>query len=240
MDAETPSQWTFYSTEGKSTKYTVSIEVAKLSSLFKNMIENSNEETSVCMQPTDQPHELYDTYYTINTDEMLSYVYQYMKLWEDQPEKANYVKQEPVQTSEVEHILQDKDIEFIRKFIDDGKATTEKEIKERLSLLLCQVDELLGIECLSNKIYAYIGVLFWNKSAFDFAEALEDPDFKAAQLKAVEDWKKDNPSRFARYISNNTTDILYPPTALTDAEDSEPETDDNETETEDTDVEEDG
>lgn len=235
LEEEVDLMWTFYSA-GSQTKYSVSRSAAKLSGLFKGMIENSNEETEVSLQPTEQPHENKPIVYVINTDEMLAHVYDYMMLWADEPEKADYVPQAPVQTSEISHILKDKDIAYIRNFLRG--ARTDREVIERLGGLLCQVDEFLQIDSLSNKIYAYIAVLVWNKSSVDFAEALEDPEFEAAQLKAVEEWKKDNPGKFADYVEAKGLTAITPRVPATAVDLDEVETLADVTESEDSDEDE--
>lgn len=215
IDEDVEEMWTFYSLIGDE-KFTLPIKVAKLSGVFKSMIENSENEHAVSLQVVNQVVNGTNEVYQINTDKFLKYVYEYFKLWETCPEKANYVDVAPVQTSEIEHILQEKDIVFIKNYlakeIPDFKGS-ESEIRrkhiETLGKLLSQVDEFLDIQSLSNKIYAYIAVLVWNTSIVDFAEALNDPGFKAAQDDAIAQWEKDNPNKFASYVRNHTTGSTF-------------------------------
>lgn len=226
LDTTNPSEelWTFYSTEGK-VKYEIPVQVAKLSGTFTNMIENSQNEKAVSFPVVTQQWECSNKTYQINTDELLNYVYKYFKLWESEPSKADYVKVEPVQTSEISHILQPKDIAYIEEYLDDylkqagNKKLTPKELREwkteGLGILLSQVDEFLDIQSLANKLYAYVAVIIWNTSPVDFAEALQDPEFKKAQDVAVAAWTKDNPNKFTNYVRSHTTDGVYlaPPVA---------------------------
>lgn len=215
LDEEAVEMWTFYSATGKE-RFTVPEEVAKLSGTFKVMIDNSENEKAVSLQVVDQVVDGSNEVYQINTDNMLKYVYDYFKLWEENPSKSDYVEVAPVQTSEVSHVLQEKDIQFIQNYLNNEMPEfkgTEQQIRrkriETLGKLLSQVDEFLDIQSLSNKIYAYIAVLVWNTSIVDFSEALKDPAFKAAQDAAIAQWEKDNPNKFASYVRSHTTGSSY-------------------------------
>ncbi len=225
--------WTFYSISGTK-KYTVSEPVAALSKMFKTMIENAENEKAVQLQVIQQVIEGTDEKFEINTDRMLEYIYQYFKIWETNPELADYVPVGPVQTSEFSHVLQDKDIEFIEHYLSrempDYKGT-ESQIRrkkiETIGKLACQADGFLEIDSLAHKLYAYVAVLIWNTSIVDFSEALRDPEFKKIQYAAIEQWEKDNDNKFAAYARDNK-DILYDVTLPTDRkeEDDFDETDD--------------
>jgi hypothetical protein len=211
-EPDSPELWTFYSADGNN-KYVVSQEVAKLSGVFANMVEHSTHEKAVSLSVVNQTSEYSNLQYQINTDDMLNYVYKYFKLWENSPATANYVKIEPIQTSEISHVLKPVDLEYIESFLRDhipdadlSVSDIRKKKIECLGVLLSQVDEFLDIESLANKIYAYIAVLIWNTSAVDFAEAMHDPEFKQAQESAIADWYKDNPTNFADYVRSHTTD----------------------------------
>lgn len=215
LDEEAVEMWTFYSEAGKE-RFTVPEEVAKLSGTFKAMIDNSENEKAVSLQVVNQVVDGSNEVYQINTNNMLKYVYDYFKLWEENPSKSDYVKVAPVQTSEVSHVLQEKDIQFIQNYLNNEMPEfkgTEQQIRnkriETLGKLLSQVDEFLDIQSLSNKIYAYIAVLVWNTSIVDFSEALKDPTFKAAQDAAIAQWEKDNPNKFASYVRSHTTGSSY-------------------------------
>lgn len=207
--------WTFYSAAGTE-RFTIPTKVAKLSGTFKAMIDHSENEEAVSLQVVNQTVDGSDEVYQINTDRFLKYVYDYFKIWEDAPEKADYVSVGPVQTSEISHILLEKDILFIQNYLSREIPEirgTETEIRrnriETLGKLLSQVDEFLDIRCLANKIYAYIAVLVWNTSIVDFSEALRDPAFKAAQDAAIAQWERDNPNKFATYVRSHTTGSSY-------------------------------
>jgi len=216
--AENPdqSEWVFYSTDSDQ-RFTITKHTAKLSGLFKNVMEISKENT-VVLEPVDQKHETADLVFKLNTTRLLKFVHEYFKLWESNPEKSNYVKVEPIHTSEFLHVLQPVDLQFITNYIhecvlyysehndlDIGKfndftSYNKKWTMTMLSELLCQVDELLDIECLSNKIYAYIAVLVWNTSAVDFSNALDCPEFKEAQEKAIQEYLQDGHEYLARHF----------------------------------------
>lgn len=219
-NAQPIRQWTFQSDKGVK-KFTVSSEVAKLSLYFKKMIDCSENENTVILPVIEQTNDE-KRVTLINTDESLEYVYKYLKIWESNPEQSNYVKEVPVQTSEIEHLLQDNDLKFIRDYIADKIRVdnitnkvpsvdafnqTRYKIIEILSDLLCQIYDSLEIECLANKISAYIGVIIWNLSLVDFAEASIDPTFKSEQDKALQLWKSENSSRFATHINVGTISL---------------------------------
>ncbi len=215
LDEEVVEMWTFYSAAGKE-RFTVPEKAAKLSGIFKTMIDNSENEKAVSLQIVDQIVDGSDEVYQINTDNMLQYVYDYFKLWEEDTSKADYVEVAPVQTSELTHVLQEKDIRFIQNYLDNEMPEfkgSEQQIRrkriETLGKLLSQVDEFLDIQSLSNKIYTYIAVLVWNTSIVDFSDALKDPIFKAAQDAAIAQWEKDNPNKFANYVRSHTTGSSY-------------------------------
>ena len=211
MSESTQEIWTFYSAESDN-RYSVPIAVAQLSGTFSTMIKSSQNEKAVSLQVVSQKLETTDKEYLINTDYLLSYVYRYFKIWEKNITGSNYVKEEPVQTSEIHHLLKKCDIDLIDTYIEeylqsnrineftDKPTAVRNAKKEALGILLSQVDEFLDIKCFSNKLYAYIGTLIWNTSIADFAEAMQDPAFYAAQQAAVEAWKLDNETHFANYI----------------------------------------
>lgn len=202
--------WTFFSDNNK--KFTVLLEAARLSKLFDEMSKSSSEkilELSIVKQigSTGQIIE-------INSTKMLEYVYDYFKLWENNPSDAHYVEEKPIQTCEISHVLQLKDIKYIEDYLQKECECkgTESQIRSNkikcLGNLLLQVDEFLNIPSLSNKIYAYIAVLIWNTSVVDFAEALKDQNFLNAQKKAIAEWEKDNPGKFAEFVHDNIESIL--------------------------------
>mgnify|MGYP001567255942 FL=1 len=94
----------------------------------------------------------------------------------------------------------------------DCTCNTHQSIRQKkiegLGILLSQVDEFLDIQSLANKIYAYMAVLIWNTSTVDFAEAMQDTQFKKAQESAVDLWLKNNPNKFAKYTKGHTTDCV--------------------------------
>lgn len=203
---------------GSSKRYVVRIEVACMSALFKTMIETSPDKHDVSLSTIVQPHESKpDLSYTLNTDRLLNYVFEYMNIWKDDLANANYVKDDTaVQSSEISHVLKPCDIKFIREFLLDNVQDMEKYKKDSiyrrtndiryLGELLCQVDEYLDMKCLSNKIYAYIAVLIWNTSAIDFSNALLDDEFRKAQEVALTEWRENNTTAFAHYVRSHTTD----------------------------------
>ncbi len=213
-------QWTFYSSESTE-RFSIPVTVAQLSETFSTMIKSSQNEKAVSLQIVEQPIEHTNKTYLINTNHLLKYVYKYFKIWENAPEKANYVKEEPVQTSEIQHILKQVDIDLIEEYLEEYLRTNNISAlddhtkirnmqKEGLGVLLSQVDEFLNIKCFANKLYAYIAVLIWNTSVVDFADAMQDPEFYKAQQAAVEAWKLDNESHFASYIRTNGNIALAP------------------------------
>ncbi len=226
-DAQVP-MWTFYSTEGKE-RFTIPVEVAKMSGVFASMIEMSENERAVSLSVIKQTFDNSQEVFEVNTDKLFRYVYEYLMMWEPNLKKSDYVKVGPVQTSEIQHVLQDIDIKFIEGYLADylaGFKGTISEVRRQkvkgLGVLLAQVDGVLDIQSLANKLYAYIAVTVWNTSIVDFAEAMNDPAFRKAQEAAIDTWKQDNPNRFAGYVRSHTTgDITLPPTNETSPEDLE-------------------
>lgn len=202
LDNDLP--WTFASRDNKE-RFVVKSSVAKLSKLFASMIENGEEGIfSIAKQQHDtDPTKVY----VINDTRMFGYVYKYFKLWEDNPSASSYEIKKPIKTSFLEHVLQKKDITFIQEYIADCKATTKNEIIDCLGALLCQVSQFLDIECLSNKICAYIAVILWNLSPVDFAEAMNDQEFVKEQEAAVKEWCDNNPGKCAQFLQKNKDTI---------------------------------
>ena len=207
--------------------YTVSKEGLYMSTTFKDMVEGTKE-TNITLSKVIQRHENDpNVVYHLNSDRLLSYVYKYMKLWEGREKSADYVEVAPVQTSEFNHVLTHaEDLQFIEDFIQETlldirtkKLPGYPQIPEKMTRherrrlictilgeLACQCDELLNIQSLASKIYAYIAVKIWCTSAADFAHAMQDPDFKIAQEKALEEWRQLNPDKFSAYANTQTTD----------------------------------
>lgn len=223
--------YSFSADKGKT--YIVSKNALCLSTTFKDMID-CTKDRHIKLTNVIQKHEtIENVVYHLNTDRLLSYVYNYMKIWEGKEHLAAYVKEEPVQTSELSHVFADSkgnvyvdDINFIENFIRetmanirDGKLPGYPPINAKLTRyekrkwiitilgeLACQCDELLNIPSLANKIYAYIAVKIWDTSVIDFATAMHDPEFCKAQEKAIEEWRTSNPDKFAAYASAHMTD----------------------------------
>jgi hypothetical protein len=212
--------------------YYVTKNMLCLSNMFKDIIECTKEK-HITLSNVIQRHEnLPNVVYHLNTDRLLSYVYKYMLIWEGKETEANYVKEEPVQTSELSHIFANskgvvytEDIVYIENFIQEtladiksGKLPGYPKQKDKLSRyekrqlislilgeLACQCDELLNMPSLANKIYAYIAVKIWNTSIVDFAEAMKDPEFSRIQEKVISEWKELNPDKFSLYAKSQTT-----------------------------------
>ena len=211
IDYESPielNNWTFYSAESNN-KYTVLDKVASLSEVFKKMIENAisnNNERIVSLPIVEQHDEYTNEIYKINTDKLLNYVYKYFLLWKDEPDKADYVQENPIQTSEIAHVLHKKDIDFINSYLNDelGLYTSRQNKLKALSVLLSQVSEFLEINSLSKKIYAYIAVMIWNLSINDFSDALNNSnELKQEYDVAIKSWVSDNSNKFVEYISKH-------------------------------------
>ena len=214
-----------------------------LSLTFKEMMECSKEKSIVLSNVIQRHENVSNVTYHLNTNRLLAYVHKYMKIWEGRETEANYVKEEPVQTSELSHVFANskgviyiEDIKFIADFIQEtmldirsGSLPGYPKIPEKLSRyehrqwitmilgeLACQCDELLNMPSLANKIYAYIAVKIWNTSVADFADAMHDPAFSAAQDKALEEWRILNPDKFSTYANSHITDGIYiaPPTDI--------------------------
>ena len=221
----TNDMYTFRANGGKP--YTISKNALFLSGTFKDMVESSKE-SNIVLSDVIQKHENDPSIvYHLNTDRLLSYVHKYMKIWEGREANADYVSVAPVQTSELNHILTDiNDIQFLEEFIQETlllirtrKLPGYPPIPEKLQRhekrrlictilgeLACQCDELLNIQSLASKIYAYIAIKIWETSAADFAYAMQDPNFKNAMDKALEEWRQLNPDKFSMYANGQTTD----------------------------------
>jgi hypothetical protein len=131
-------------------------------------------------------------YYYINTS--LEYISEYFKMWKDDSKSESYINEGPIETGDISSILQEKDINFINKYIkeqygqiiknqnlriDDEKYKTDENYKSKidisiLSILLTQTDEYLGIHSLGNKIYVYISCLLWNKTEYDIRKYVNE------------------------------------------------------------------
>ena len=223
------------------TVYHVSKNTLHLSLTFKEMLEYSKEKNITLSNVVQQHENIPNVIYHLNTNRLLSYVYKYMKIWEGHETEANYVKEEPVQTSELSHVfanskgvVYEEDINFINEYIQEtirdirieklpgypkiSDKLTRYEQRRLVAIVLgelaCQCDELLNMPSLANKIYAYLAVKIWNTSIADFAEAMHDPEFNNAQEKALEEWRHLNPDKFSGYANSHTTDGVYiaPPT----------------------------
>ena len=213
---DTNRQITFYSDEDPSVKFVISKNMALTSSLFTTMLDTSMNSYNYQLSMLDYKENTNTRSYKINTVKLLKYIHEYFKLWEENLNGCDYVKEKPIQTGDVRQVLKSVDIEYIEKYlltelntnntIDKEKYNSDVNYKrisdiEMLGYLLSQCDEYLGIKSLSNKIYAWIAVQLWNTSIVDFHLATGDPIFETMQNEAISEWKEQHIDRITSRIS---------------------------------------
>ncbi len=138
--------------------YSITENQAKLSGLFNVMIENNpcesdSEEKAISFKVLYEVYDLstkksennniHKTIYAINTDEMLSFIKEYLDIWKNEPEKSKYVKDEHIQFGDPLQILNNDDFTFLKSFI----AKTLDKIKNNTSgikLLYCNEESKSG------------------------------------------------------------------------------------------------
>lgn len=232
----------FKSLEGKCT-YAITHKQASLSRVFGSLLENNEEESNV-EEKAISFKTIYETYdlvsskdtsgirnqivYTLNTDDMLSYIKQYFDIWKKNPEKSSYIDDNVhVQTGDPTQILNEADFNFLANFIsltigniksntssikmliDEDKYNNTLSYKKIvdiriLSGLLAQAD-YLEIECLFNKICVFISCIIWNGTHIDILDATNDPYFKELQENAINAWRAQNNEHIERHIRSITT-----------------------------------
>jgi hypothetical protein len=204
--------WTFHS-ENSDVTYTVTKNVARLSTLFSVMMNNAVAENKIRLTIVTKKMDGYDI--IINTDKMLGYVYKYFKIWENDYKDAQYIGETIVQTNIPEHLLQERDIKYIQDYLnselpqtDMNRTTLRKEKIKLLGILLTQTQTFLGIESLAHKIYIYIATMIWDLSVADFAELLEDPKMQKLHQNAIDQWIEDNPRPISQRIKEKNIKCL--------------------------------
>ena len=117
-----------------------------------------------------------DGKYELNTDNVIEFVNSYLVLWQDNPTAADYVI-DVVQTSNVEQIIQNIDLQLINAYIDtiitqDDLASKphmerKRALLKSLHLLVKNIDGYLHISSLTKKLHAYIACILWSCSMRD-------------------------------------------------------------------------
>lgn len=206
---ESPINYFYFKVTEQNSKdvkiYKYNRKLSVLIPLFKSICESTedsnSEETAVHIHPVYIKDDCkYNNEFWINTVELFDVVMNYLKIWEDNPEKANYVKKECIQTGNINQILKKEDLDLIENFINqklsDKKFQNPIEYKYQaiasLNPLIKMVDGFLGMEGFAYKIYAYITTIIWNCNMSDINHAQEDPIFKELQKVHVEEYNRLN------------------------------------------------
>lgn len=210
------SEVTFYSDEDPSKTFVISIKSAQTSSLFSSVLESSADLKNIQL-PKNQHAGGDGRTYFVNTTKLLSYVHEYLKMWESDVDGADYIKEKLIQTGDIRQVLQQIDIDFINRYLlrelpEESKQLYQTNVNykrqmdiDMLGVLLSQCDEYLGIQSISNKIYAYIAVQIWNTTIADFHAATKDPLFAKMQEEAVKEWKEQHVARLSSRVISTTT-----------------------------------
>jgi hypothetical protein len=225
LDEPLISLFYFKSGEPNATIFALTEAQAKLSGVFKSMLQNApsdstDEAHAVILNVVTPPVEHTDNaYYQINTNKLLSIVYEYLSIWKDRELESDYVTEGPVSTGDPSQFLKAEDVKLLDAFIAEFKSYTHdydefkytnnvsysRMVKIRtLAILLSQVDNYLDIESFAKKIYVYIATLVWNTSLVDIMEAKNDPEFLKLQQQASDSWSRNNPDK-AMYVAGPTT-----------------------------------
>lgn len=233
LDDENERIFYFKSLESDVT-YSITHQQAFLSNVFKSILENNEkeantEEKAMSFKTVVETYEMQKNkvVHMINTDEMLFYIKQYLDLWQNNIDNANYIDNSiHVQTGDPSQILYDIDFVFLTNFIrntieknknnissikiliDENKYNSQISYKKLinirlLSCLLAQAD-YFDIECLFNKICVFIACIIWNGSHLDILEASNDPYFKELQENAINAWHMQNNEHIEKHIRGIT------------------------------------
>lgn len=227
----------YFSTNKGKNIYSVHVSAAKLSETFARVIssyqtDNIKGDLNISFDETLCERENWETEgkvkFYINTDDMLGYVHKYMVMWEMDPKSADYVEQKQIYTNEPLQVMKLCDVKFIEYYLDDSiskiktrygfnfdeekyksSVSYQRYIKIRLiSELLEQVENFLKMQCLTNKLYAYIATLLWNANIYDLYEVTKDPLFAEIKEKTLNDWKENNPERYEKYKQKFNEDVI--------------------------------
>lgn len=210
------SEVTFYSDEDPSKTFVISNKSAETSALLSSVLGSSADLKNIQLPKIKHAGGDGRTYF-INTTKLLSYVHEYLKMWESDVEGSNYVKEKPIQTGDIRQVLQQIDIDFINRYLlselpEEAKPLYHSNVKYKrqmdidiIGVLLSQCDEFLGITSISNKLYAYIAVQIWNTTIADFHSATKDPLFAKMQQEAVNEWKEQHVARLSSRVVSTTT-----------------------------------
>lgn len=158
--------------------------------------------------------------YTINTDRQLAYIEKYYALWESDHTSEDYIEVGPVTTSDPSQILQPKDIKFINEYLENEVVLAAKKLHETfivdynkymdmaeyasnvniaiLGTLLISADLYLKIKgSLSNKIYAFVASVLFDKTLFNaIAFDNQSTEFYKKQKEAVEKFYEQNKQKY--------------------------------------------
>ena len=114
-----PEENFYFKAEGGNKVFSLTKSQASKSKLLESLMLNpddkSTEESPLVLKNITQESDILNGFtYSINTEEMLNYVYKYLVLWKDNLKQENYCKEEPVQTGNPSQVLQCIDVEFIK------------------------------------------------------------------------------------------------------------------------------
>lgn len=204
--------------------YDIQYTYASLIPFFNNMMtvnpdECTTYETALVVQPIrvldDCPE---NNVYWINTIQLFDTLMEYIDIWKNDHKNANYLKEQVVQTGNIEQLLKLPDLKFINKFVntqldlihgkDKKKYINKPTIKKYHTIacinpLLKMVSGFLQIECLTRKLNTYIATILWNCSMLEISEVSEDPIFKQLQENAIKEWNRKNDNKIDMLSEGN-------------------------------------
>lgn len=155
------------------------------------------------------PTEIIELDSNVISEEILKVAAEYLTHWQDEPGNASYVKEEVLQTNNIEQILNKFDLTLINNYVnmqyEKQTAKNRKIIEtnhfkkkmfkiESLNSLLETAGGYLGIQSLTNKICAYIAALIWNCSLYELNEVFNNKEFIDMQQQTVSQWHNNNPT----------------------------------------------
>lgn len=170
----------FYYKVSNGKTYCIKKSALMLIKIFKDMTDvnktlGSSEENAIVLERIN-----IDDKYELNTDNVIEFVNNYLVLWQDNPTAADYVI-DVVQTSNVEQIIQNVDLQLINAYIDTVitddlslKAPMERKraLLKSLHLLVKNIDGYLHISSLTKKLHAYIACILWSCSMKDIHDTI--------------------------------------------------------------------
>jgi hypothetical protein len=170
----------YRSSDKEYTVYSIRIKSLKLVKSMEEIYKKNNIDYCSIKNPyifERFKHSINDNI-IFNSEKFIKIVNDYIKIWEDKVEEADYVKVTPIKTYYKNHILKNNDIELIESYLNielttelhNEKLEDNELLKFKikvLSELIIQVNHIIIIPSLTNKIYAYIAILLYSKSITD-------------------------------------------------------------------------